>query len=151
MYTSEHPIINVTVDIIVNAFWQNHHNVLMVQRGHDPFEGKYALPGGFLNPDEDTLAAALRELQEETSIWLPANKPYLYRVASTPGRDPRGPTVSVVYQVDLVLDQDPYSTEGLNPKAGDDAAHAQWMFVQNLENHPQWFAFDHYDILFGKE
>lgn len=148
MYASEHPIINVTVDVIVNAYWDSYHVVLMVERGHDPFKGDYAFPGGFVNPDESTEWAASRELCEETNIWIPPQQLYLYKVASTPDRDPRGPTISIVYQADLLLDKEPYKIDHLVPKAGDDACHAQWMFITNLENHPEWFAFDHYDILF---
>src|SRR5262249_23951106 len=69
--------------------------VLLIQRDLDPFAGQWALPGGFVREDEDLHAAALRELVEETGI----TDVYLEQVGAvgTPGRDPRGHTVTVVW------------------------------------------------------
>ena len=140
MYTSEYPIINVTVDVVVT-----HHDadgylwVLVIKRKNEPFKGMYALPGGFLNPDEDGVTAALRELDEETGIYtdhfiapLPPK--------TLPGRDPRGPVVSLPYLFTV--------NEKYTPKAGDDAASAEWVSMWDLiteDSHP--LAFDHKQIL----
>src|SRR5512144_612829 len=69
--------------------------VLLIRRGEAPFKGRWALPGGFVRPDEDLPAAAARELAEETGV----GEAVLEQVAAvgTPGRDPRGHTVTVVY------------------------------------------------------
>jgi 8-oxo-dGTP diphosphatase len=104
-------------------------SVLLVQRGREPFTGSWALPGGFVESGERVTEAAARELAEETTIE--AGKLELLGVYDTPGRDPRGPTVSVVY----VLRSD---TE-LEARGGDDAAEARWFSLDALPA----LAFDH--------
>ena len=90
--------------------------LLMVRRGGHPFLGCWALPGGFVNPDEDAGTAAARELQEETGVvGLPLEQFGCY---SAPGRDPRAWTASAAYVTCV--------SEEVVAQAGDDAAEAAW-------------------------
>lgn len=102
--------------------------ILLIRRGHPPFEGMHALPGGFVDPEEAAIDAAARELLEETGVPAPPLIPFL--TLDAPGRDPRGRTVTVVY---LALD------EGAAATAGDDAAEVGWFPL----NAPPPLAFDH--------
>jgi 8-oxo-dGTP diphosphatase len=108
--------------------------VLLIQRQREPFAGRWALPGGFVEPDEALPAAAARELEEETGVrGLPMVESGVY---ATPGRDPRGRVVSVAYWALL-----PGAVE---LAAGDDAAGAAWYAIDAL---PHPLAFDHETIL----
>ncbi len=69
--------------------------IVLVRRGNDPYKGRLALPGGFVEPDETVEQAVIRETKEETSLDVEIVR--LVGVYSEPGRDPRGPTVSVCY------------------------------------------------------
>lgn len=110
--------------------------VLLVRRGNPPFEGQYALPGGFVEAGETVEVACRRELMEETGI--DAGELHLVGVFSQPGRDPRGPTVSVAY----------LSVIGAaDPKAGSDAAAAEWVADWRSEK----LAFDHAEIIAAAE
>ena len=106
--------------------------LLLIRRGRPPFKGQYALPGGFAEIGETIEDACRRELMEETGIK--AGKLELLGVYSDPSRDPRGHTCSVAF-----LARAAWAT----PKAGDDAAAAEW-----VEN---WWklelAFDHARIV----
>ena len=95
VYTSEHPIFSVTVDIVVLTIRDERLCALVVERGGEPFKGRWALPGGFVEPDEGLYDAARRELEEETGVGVGANR--LEQLASygDPDRDPRGRIVSV--------------------------------------------------------
>ncbi len=90
--------------------------LLLIRRGRPPFKGKYALPGGFAEIGETIEDACRRELMEETGIK--AGKLELLGVYSDPSRDPRGHTCSVVYLTRVAR---------ATPKAGDDAAAAEWV------------------------
>jgi 8-oxo-dGTP diphosphatase len=108
--------------------------VLLVKRGRPPFEGSWALPGGFVDAFELPEAAARRELAEETGLTLGAGVPFaLVGVYGEPGRDPRGWTVSVVFAARAP--EDAPSVTG-----SDDAADARWFPVESL---PRPLAFDH--------
>ncbi|MBI2079076.1 MAG: NUDIX hydrolase [Euryarchaeota archaeon] len=102
--------------------------ILLVKRGREPFKGRWCLPGGFVEPGEKVEAAAVRELREETG--LEGKVVGLVGVYSEPGRDPRGPTVSVVYRVRV---------QPSAPKAGDDAEDARFWPLDALPP----LAFDH--------
>ena len=110
--------------------------VLLIRRARDPYAGRWALPGGHVNPGEDTAEAARRELAEETGLH--AAELTQVGVYATPGRDPRGRYVSVAYTT-LLQGHPPV------PTAGDDAAAAQWCPVDGL--HAGSLAFDHHQIL----
>lgn len=132
-YTYNHPRPMVTVDIAVLRQGPHGPEILLIQRKHEPFQGAWALPGGFVNEQEDLEDAARRELEEETGLTgLPLSQ--LYTVG-TPGRDPRGHTISIVYVAAC-----PGNAE---VTAGDDAAAARWFGVDRLPE----MAFDHADIL----
>lgn len=93
--------------------------LLLIQRGGHPFLGCWATPGGFVNPKETADEAAERELAEETKVTGLKLEPV--GLFSTPGRDPRGWTISYAF---VALDD-----EGAIPEAGDDAAKAAWFQV----------------------
>jgi 8-oxo-dGTP diphosphatase len=108
-------------------------SVLLIQRGHEPFAGEWALPGGFVEKGERVADAALRELAEETG--LKAGRLRLLGVYDTPGRDPRGWTVSVVYLT--------RATAELAVSGADDASDARWFRSTALPK----LAFDHPAII----
>lgn len=107
---------------------------LAVKRGNEPFKGQFALPGGFMEWDESCEQCVARELAEETG--LTGLKLEQVGVYSKPGRDPRGTIVSVSYMALI-------ESSNIELRAGDDAAEAEWIMV---ENHPT-LAFDHDIIL----
>lgn len=127
----------LTVDVVVVSPKGEHHRVLLVQRKNPPFEGRWALPGGFVEPHEPLEDAARRELWEETGA-SPVHLEQMHTFGA-PGRDPRGWTVSVVYLA--VLDEQ--AARAFQPRAGDDAANVGWFTL--LEPPP--LAFDHVEIL----
>lgn len=110
--------------------------VLLIQRRYDPYQGLWALPGGYVDDGEQPLAAAHRELKEETGLavdWLD-----LVGVYADPGRDPRGRYVTFAYST-TVPGEPPV------PCAADDAADARWWPIDELAN--RIMAFDHYSII----
>ena len=138
VYTSEYPIFFVTVDVVLLTVCDSELCVMVVQRGDEPFAGRWALPGGFVRPDEDLPEAAKRELVEETG--LSADPGHFEQLASfgRPGRDPRGNVVSIAWLAVV-----PHAPE---PAAGSDAANALWQPVDPLLREGR-LAFDHREIL----
>lgn len=136
MYTYSHPRPMVTTDIVLFRRNDGIPEVLLIQRARDPFAGCWAFPGGFVDEHEDLEAAARRELAEETG--LTGVTLFQYRTVGTPGRDPRGHTISVVYAGSCPMAQS--AVQG-----GDDAARAAWF---PLDDVPE-LAFDHGAILAG--
>jgi 8-oxo-dGTP diphosphatase len=126
--------IQVTVDIVIFALREGELQVLLIQRGIPPFEGQWALPGGFIRHDESLEAAARRELEEETGV-RDVYLEQLYTVGE-PERDPRGRVITVAYYALL-------TTEAAPLLAGTDAGAARWMPARK---HPP-LAFDHDKIL----
>jgi 8-oxo-dGTP diphosphatase len=124
----------VTVDIVIFSLQDWELKVLLVQRGVPPFEGRWALPGGFVLEDESVEAAARRELEEETGV----RNVYLEQLYTfgDPGRDPRGRIVTIAYYALL-------TTESAPLVAGTDAGAARWLPARK---HPP-LAFDHDRIL----
>lgn len=90
------PPVAVTVDMVVLTIVDDELQVLLIERGAEPFEGRWALPGGFIHPDETLDEAARRELAEETGTDV---APYLrqFRAYGDPDRDPRMRVVTVAY------------------------------------------------------
>lgn len=137
-YCYEFPRPAVTVDAVVFAVDGPSLRVLMVRRGRPPFEGRWALPGGFIEMDEDAAPAARRELKEETGLELDPLLPFdPIGFYADPGRDPRGRTISLVFASVL---PPPLPT----PKGGDDAAEASWILA---DPSAEPLAFDHDRIL----
>jgi len=132
---------SVTVDVIL---WRPtvedpKGEILLIQRGHEPCAGSWALPGGFVDPYEPLEKAARRELAEETGI---SGDFELVQCGAfgDPGRDPRGWTITVAFCGKLE------AGEGI-PTAGDDAANAKWFGCSELPDIAPNIAFDHADII----
>ena len=107
--------------------------VLLIERGFDPFKGCWAFPGGFLNMDETTEQCAVRELEEETGLKV--EDIIQIGAYSRVDRDPRGRTITVAY---LAINDAPAEVRGQ-----DDAAKARWFPIDSLPP----LAFDHEDIM----
>lgn len=130
----------VTVDIVLLTIRNGRLSVLLVERGGFPYRGAWALPGGFIEPDEDADAAAMRELAEETGLEAFAGHLEQLRTYTAPDRDPRMRIVSVAY-VGFMPDLP-------SPSAGSDAAAARWWAVDDLSGSDSGgrgvaLAFDH--------
>ena len=111
--------------------------VLLVQRKWNPFAGMWALPGGFVETGEQHIAAAVRELREETGLPATATDLTFIGRYDAPGRDPRGPVLTEAFAVGLQHSPD--------PTAADDARDARWVPVSSALR--QGMAFDHATIL----
>ncbi len=133
-YSYKHPRPSVTVDCVVFGFDGTTIKVLLINRGIEPFKGKWALPGGFVQMDESIDEAAKRELKEETSL----ENVFLEQLYTfgEPNRDPRGRVISVAYYALINLDKN-------DPIAGDDAQKAAWFSLKKIPS----LAFDHHEIL----
>jgi 8-oxo-dGTP diphosphatase len=133
-YKYQYPRAALTVDCVVFGFDEAELKVLLIERGLEPFKGRWALPGGFVRVEETLEAAARRELEEEaglTDVFLEQ----LYTFG-TVDRDPRERVVSVAYYALVTL-------AGHEAKAATDAANARWFPLSKV---PQ-LAFDHGRIL----
>lgn len=133
-FTYEYPHPAVATDIAVFTLRRGALNVLLIERAAEPFRGAWALPGGFLQPDEELDACARRELMEETSV--DADLLVHFGNFSAPGRDPRERVISVAYLALLASDE-------LRIAADTDAAQARWFPIDGLPE----LAFDHAMIL----
>ena len=129
-YRYPHPA--VTADCVIFGFDGISIKVLLIERGIEPFKGKWALPGGFMNIDETADECALRELEEETGLKnVTAEQFYTFTEVN---RDPRERVITVAY----------YSLVKLaDVKGGDDAAAAKWFPLDEVPP----LAFDHDRIL----
>jgi ADP-ribose pyrophosphatase YjhB (NUDIX family) len=113
-----------SADTSVNTDDDTSLRVLLIRRGREPYEGSWALPGGFVQPDETVGEAAARELEEETGIsGCLLRQLYTF---SEPGRDPRGWVITVAY---LAL----VSEASLVIRAADDAADVAWFTVNYVK------------------
>ncbi|WP_044900969.1 NUDIX hydrolase [Myxococcus stipitatus] len=133
-HTYEYPRPALTVDCVVFGLDEEDLKVLLIQRGVEPFAGRWALPGGFVRMDESLDEAARRELEEESGI-RPGHLEQLFTFG-TPERDPRGRVVTVAYFALVKL-----SAHVL--RAATDAREAAWFSVWDTPK----LAFDHADIL----
>lgn len=133
MYSYKYPRPALTADCIVFARKEPDFRVLLVQRANEPYKGKWAFPGGFMNMDETTEEAARRELKEETGLIV--DDISQIGTFDRVDRDPRGRVITVAYFVVI---------EGIREvKGGDDAAVARWFSIGNLPE----LAFDHQEIM----
>jgi 8-oxo-dGTP diphosphatase len=126
----EYPRPAVTVDIVLfYCATKDSKKILLIKRASEPFKGRWALPGGFVDEEESLEKAAARELEEETGVRRVRLEQF--GAFGDPGRDPRGHTVSVGFTASL--DECPET------RAADDAEDAQWYSVMRLPR----LAFDH--------
>lgn len=134
-FSYEYPRPSLTVDCVVFGWDQEALKVLLIQRAEKPFEGKWALPGGFVLMDEELETAARRELEEETGL----KEMYLEQLYTFGGvhRDPRGRVVTVAWFALINLN------DYQKPKGGTDASDAAWFPMTALPE----LAFDHTNIL----
>lgn len=132
MYTYKYPHPAVTTDCVIFGFDGSKMQVLLIQRGIEPFKGMWAFPGGFIKMDESAEDGARRELFEETGLKDAFIEQF--HTFSEPKRDPRERVITIAYYA-IVRKQD--------VKGGDDAANAQWFDIDEI---PQ-LAFDHDRIL----
>ncbi len=141
MPTYPYPRPCVTVDLFILGTNGGDDQLLLIRRANEPFAGRWALPGGFVDvgdavgdQGEDLVDAARRELAEETGLADVA----LRQVAAvgTPDRDPRHRTVTVLYRADL-------SPPLPSPRGGDDAADARWFPLARVLDGEPSLAFDH--------
>lgn len=130
-YVYEWPRPMVTTDALVFSVRRGRARVLLVNRKYDPYKGHWAVPGGFIEMDEELVDAAARELAEETGltdVTLTQMQTF-----GTVGRDPRGRQITVVFMG--IIENGPDRVQG-----GDDAAEARWFDIEDL---PSKIGFDH--------
>lgn len=132
-YWYDYPRPMVTVDVVIVTH-EERPRVLLIRRKNDPYAGSWAIPGGFVDMDEDLEDAARRELREETGVR--ARSLEQLHTFGDPKRDPRGRTISVVYVARM-------DSTKLKPQAADDAAEVGWHDLRR----PPKLAFDHAKIL----
>ncbi|MEN8168190.1 MAG: NUDIX domain-containing protein [Pseudomonadota bacterium] len=131
-YPYPHPA--VTTDVVLFTIQEQQLRILLIQRAAAPFSEMWALPGGFLEIDEDLETCAARELEEETGITgLYLEQLYTF---GTPERDPRERVISVTYYALVQANR-------VNPRAASDARQADWFPIGSLPD----LAFDHADII----
>ena len=121
----------VTVDVLVIN--KKTEEILLIKRLNEPFKDCWALPGGFVDENEDLEQAARRELFEETNIET--DEMTQIGTFGKPYRDPRGHMISVAYQTNLIENQ--------KVKAKDDAKEVKWFSINDLPD----LAFDHLEII----
>jgi 8-oxo-dGTP diphosphatase len=131
-YHYKYPHPSVTTDCVIFGYDGTKLNVLLIERGVDPFKGCWAFPGGFLNMDETALQGAKRELKEETGL----EDAYIrqFHTFTAVDRDPRERVITVAYYALVRISE---------VKGGDDAAKAQWFPLDQVPS----LAFDHDKIL----
>ena len=133
-YQYEYPRVALTVDCVVFAREHGTVKVLLIRRARPPFADHWAIPGGFVEPHETLEQAALRELEEETSVRL--SHAEQLKVFDAIDRDPRERVISVAHWT--VTDRAAHS-----PQGKDDASEAAWFDLDELPP----LAFDHAQVL----
>lgn len=125
--------IYLTVDTLVFRKTENQFELLLIKRKNEPFKDCWAIPGGFVDENEDLEVAAKRELLEETQITI--EKVEQLKAFGKPFRDPRFHTVTIAFYG--------FVPENAIAKAADDAKEAKWFSINNLPE----LAFDHLEII----
>lgn len=133
MFSYKYPHPAVTVDVAVFTRQNNQLKLLLIQRANEPYKSKWALPGGFVNIDEDLETAAQRELKEETGITI-TDMDQLHTFG-TPDRDPRERVITIVYTALIPAE--------IKISAASDAKAAAWFNINELPE----LAFDHAEII----
>ena len=134
-YIYDWPRPMVTVDAVVFTFRGDKTEVLLINRKNEPFKGRWSLPGGFIEMDEELEDAVARELAEETGLTgVQLEQMHTFGEC---GRDPRGRMITTAFFGIATKGQDKI-------KAGDDAAKAQWFDIEKL---PKDMAFDHNEVI----
>jgi 8-oxo-dGTP diphosphatase len=138
MYQYEYQRPGVTVDAVLFDMYDDDKipKVLLIKRKNEPFKGMWAIPGGFLEIDEELEVGAARELYEETGVDIPPNELQQVVTVGRRNRDPRDRIISVVYTT--VVDRYEHTV-----CAGDDAEDARWFQVTELPE----LAADHLEIV----
>ena len=134
MYTYKFPRAALTVDAVVFSKGIDKTEVLLIQRGKDPWKGKWAIPGGFLEVDETCETGAKRELEEETGLTGISLKQF--HVFDAVDRDPRERIITVAYYG--FTNKSKHQAKG-----SDDASDARWFDIENLPD----LAADHKKII----
>ena len=134
MYNNPYPRPSVSVDIVIIRKIEGEYQVLLIKRAQEPFQGSYALPGGFVDIEETLENAAARELLEETGIEV--EQLFQIQTFSAVNRDPRGRVISTAF-CGLIFNNDS------QPIAGSDASNVSWFSLENLPE----LAFDHEKII----
>lgn len=132
LYTYLYPHPAVTADCVIFGFDGVSVKVLLIQRGIEPFKGKWAFPGGFMNIDETATECARRELEEETGLKNQSVEQFY--TFSDVNRDPRERVITIAHYALVRLTE---------VKGGDDAASARWFSMDEVPS----LAFDHDRIL----
>lgn len=132
---SNYSITTVTVDVVIRRGSWEEAQVVLIKRKNFPYRGYWALPGGFMDADETSAAAAMREVMEEAGMELG----YLdfVTILDNPERDPRGRCVSIVYEAGVYEYDEPFP--------GDDAIEAKWFPLYEAQK--MQLAFDHNTVL----
>tara|TARA_B100001179_G_scaffold228455_1_gene212523 strand:+ start:1074 stop:1520 length:447 start_codon:yes stop_codon:yes gene_type:complete len=112
----------VAVDAVALREGESGTEVLLIRRGGEPWKGRLAFPGGFVDYGEDPERAVLRELEEETGV--DGFDPVALAIHGDPDRDPRKHIIALFYLIDV----DPEAV----PRGGDDAADAAWVPIAGL-------------------
>lgn len=131
-YTYDYPRPMVTVDLIL-IYESENPEIVLIQRKNEPHKGKWALPGGFVEMDEDLNMAAIREMEEETGIKVRSVNQF--KTYGTLNRDPRGRSITVVY---FALTKTKKTCI-----ASSDATNAEWFNIKALPP----LAFDHETVI----
>ncbi len=133
-YCYQYPHPAVTADCVIFSYDGNDIKVLLIQRGNDPYKGKWAFPGGFMNIDETAEQCAIRELKEETGLKDVVLEQFF--TFTNINRDPRERVISIAFMG---------IAKSSEIKGNDDAIDARWFSLNKIPD----LAFDH-DLILKK-